>query len=52
MLTKLNDENVINSIIKKTNLCVTLSTHLRNLFSVLPATLDYNGLEAIELNWR
>ncbi|XP_025407859.1 protein FAM160B1-like isoform X2 [Sipha flava] len=52
MLTKLNDENVINSIIKNTNLCVTLSTHLRNLFSILPATLDYNGLEEIELNWR
>lgn len=51
ILTKLNDEYVMDSIIK-TNLCLTLSTHLRNLFSQLPNTLEYNGLDTIELNWR
>ncbi|XP_025208897.1 protein FAM160B1-like [Melanaphis sacchari] len=52
LLTKLNDENVIDFIINKTKLCSTLSEHLRNLLCALPTTLDYNGLETIELNWR
>ncbi|KAL5244322.1 hypothetical protein ACI65C_011732 [Semiaphis heraclei] len=52
VLTKLNDENVIDFIINKTKFCSTISEHFRNLFCALPTTLDYNGLETIELNWR
>ncbi|XP_060839803.1 FHF complex subunit HOOK interacting protein 2A-like isoform X1 [Rhopalosiphum padi] len=52
LLTKLNDENVIDFIINKTKLCSLLSEHFRNLFCALPIILDYNGLETIELNWR
>ncbi|VVC35326.1 Retinoic acid induced 16-like protein,Armadillo-like helical [Cinara cedri] len=52
LLTKLNDENVMDLIVKNTNLCSTFSTHLRNLFHTLPPILDYKGLETIELNWK
>lgn len=52
LIAKLNDENVIDLIIKNTNLCFELSTHLKNLFSSLPFILDYKGLETIDLNWR
>lgn len=52
LLTKLSDENVIDYISNETKLCSTLGEHFTNLFCTLPTTLDYNGLETIELNWR
>lgn len=52
LLAKLNDDIVLDSVIKKTKLCSTLSMHLNNLQCALPTTLDYNGLETINLNWR